>query len=356
MKKRLRSAFAICAALIVSLSMVSCTAEVEKVEPKGMAYFNYFDTVSYVYCYINDSAEQFESCSADVAVILEEYHQLFDIYHEYSGVNNLCTLNKNAGGEPLEVDEKLIDFLLCARELYEKTDGHMNIMMGAVLSLWHDCREAASENPSAAETPDPDALREAASHTGIELLEIDEENRTVRVADPEASIDVGALGKGYATEKAAEYLRAEGKLGYVLNIGGNIRIIGTKPDGSGWITGIKDPADPNTLALNILISDTSCVTSGTYERFYFVDGEKYHHIIDPDTLYPAEYFQSISIITPDSGVADCLSTALFCMSHGDGMKLLENFDNVEVLWITAEGEKLYTPGFEKLMDKAEDTK
>lgn len=317
-----------------------------------MVYFNYFDTVSYVYCYINDSAEQFENCSADVAVILEEYHQLFDIYNEYTGVNNLCTINKNAGGEPLEVDEKLLDFLLCARELYEKTDGEMNIMLGAVLRLWHDCRELASEDPEKAAAPSPEALAAAAEHTGMQLLEIDEQKRTVRVTDPEASIDVGALGKGYAIERAADYLREEGKLGYVLNVGGNIRIIGTRPDGSGWVTGIKDPANPSALAVNLYISDTSCVTSGSYERFFVADGKKYHHIIDPDTLYPAEHFESVSVITPDSGVADCLSTALFCMSYEDGLRLLEAFGDAEALWIDKNGELLMSPGMEKLIHEA----
>ena len=317
-----------------------------------MVYFNYFDTVSYVYCYINDSAEQFEDCSADVAVILEEYHQLFDIYNEYTGVNNLCTINKNAGGEPLEVDEKLLDFLLCARELYEKTDGEMNIMLGAVLRLWHDCRELASEDPEKAAAPSPEALAAAAEHTGMQLLEIDEQKRTVRVTDPEASIDVGALGKGYAIERAADYLREEGKLGYVLNVGGNIRIIGTRPDGSGWVTGIKDPANPSALAVNLYISDTSCVTSGSYERFFVADGKKYHHIIDPDTLYPAEHFESVSVITPDSGVADCLSTALFCMSYEDGLRLLEAFGDAEALWIDKNGELLMSPGMEKLIHEA----
>jgi len=341
---------ALCAVLMLSALMAGCAAAPEKVEPKGMVYFNYFDTVSYVYCYINDSAEQFESCSADVAVILEEYHQLFDIYNEYTGINNLCTLNKNAGGEAIKVDEKLIDFLVYAKSLCEKTDGHMNVMMGAVLRLWHDCREAAAEDRENAFVPDMAALEKANEHTSIELLEIDEENCTVRISDPEASIDVGALGKGYAIERAADFLRAEGKEGYVLNVGGNIRIIGTKPDGSGWVTGIKNPKDPGTLAININIADTSCVTSGSYERFFIADGKKYHHIIDPDTLFPAEYFDSVTVITPDSGVADCLSTALFCMSYEDGLKLLESF-GAQALWILPNGEKLYSPGMEQLVIK-----
>ena len=348
-KVKVISAF--CAVLMLSALMAGCASAPVKVEPKGMVYFNYFDTVSYVYCYINDSAEQFESCSADVAVILEEYHQLFDIYNEYTGINNLCTLNKNAGGEALKVDEKLIDFLLYARELHNRTDGHMNVMMGSVLRLWHDCREAAAEDRENASVPDIKALEDAAKHTSIELLEIDEENCTVRISDPHASIDVGALGKGYAIERAADFLRAEGKLGYVLNVGGNIRIIGTKPDGSGWVTGIKNPKDPSTIAVNITIADTSCVTSGSYERFFIADGKKYHHIIDPDTLFPAEYFDSVTVITPDSGVADCLSTALFCMSYEEGLKLLESF-GAEALWILPDGEKLYSPGMEQLVNKA----
>ena len=281
---------------------------------------------------------------------MEEYHQLFDIYNEYADINNLCTLNKNAGGEAIKVDEKLIDFLVYAKSLCEKTDGRMNVMMGAVLRLWHDCREAAAEDRENASVPDIKALEKANEHTSIELLEIDEENCTVRISDPDASIDVGALGKGYAIERAADFLRAEGKEGYVLNVGGNIRIIGTKPDGSGWVTGIKDPKDPGTLAININIADTSCVTSGSYERFFIADGKKYHHIIDPDTLFPAEYFDSVTVITPDSGVADCLSTALFCMSYEDGLKLLESF-GAEALWILPNGEKLYSPGMEQLVIK-----
>ena len=135
--------------------------EVPQVEPKGKVYYTYFDTVSYVYDYAGDSAERFDDRSAEVSHILSEYHQLFDIYHEYSGINNLCTINKAAGGDALEVDPRLIDFLLCARDMYELTDGEMNIMLGPVLRLWHDCREAAEANPSGADIPSAEALEEA---------------------------------------------------------------------------------------------------------------------------------------------------------------------------------------------------
>ena len=339
-------------AMVIPL-LAGCSAPetpAAQTENKGKSYFTYFDTVSYVYSYAGDSAEQFDERSAEVSDILGEYHRLFDIYHEYSGVNNLCTLNLNAGGEPIEVDEKLIDFLLYARELYQATDGEMNVMMGAVLRIWHDLRDAASDDPGAARLPTEEELSTAAEHTDFSLLEIDEDARTVRIADPAASIDVGALGKGYATEMAARALEAEGVSSYVLNVGGNIRIIGTKPDGTGWVTGVKDPRNTSEFAIKLRLADTSCVTSGVYERYYTVDGVRYHHIIDKDTLFPAEYFSSLTVITKNSAFADALSTALFCMPYDDGAALAEKL-GVDVLWIFPDGEMKYTPGIEKLIEE-----
>ena len=341
----------LCAAVLALLLMTGCAAKPTKIEPQGKACFNYFDTVSYVYSYAGDSAERFEERSAEVSHILEEYHKLFDIYHEYSGINNLCTVNKQAGGEPVPVDEKLIAFLDVAKELYEATDGEMNVMMGAVLRPWHDCREAAAEDPEKAALPDRDALAEAAKHTDFSLLEIDHENNTVRISDPAASLDVGALGKGYATERAADFLREDGAESYVLNVGGNIRIIGAKPDGSGWVTGIRDPAGGDKdFAISLRLKDTACVTSGVYERYFVVDGQRYHHIIDKDTLYPAGYFASLTVLTKDSGLADALSTALFCMSYEEGLALAEQMEGVEVLWIFPDGGIKYTQGVEALIE------
>ena len=314
-----------------------------------MVYFTFFDTVSNIYSYAGDSEEAFGANCEEVATILEEYHHLFDIYHEYSGVNNLRTLNQNAGGDPIKVDQKLIDFLLYAKELYLLTNGEMNVMMGAVLHLWHECREEASNDPSSARIPTEAELSAAALHTNISLLEIDAAAQTVRITDPDARIDVGALGKGYATERAAEHLRAKGVNSYVLSIGGNIRIIGHKPDGSGWGTGIKSPQNPEQYALKLIIANTSCVTSGDYERYFYVNGVKYHHVIDKDTLMPATYFASVSIITEHSGLADALSTALFTMSYEEGLALVNAIGGVEVLWITADGTQYQTPGLSALI-------
>lgn len=339
-------------AVILALALVPALfacGEKPDAEPRGKAYFAYFDTVSYVYSYAGDSEEQFESRAEEVARILEEYHRLFDIYHEYSGMNNLCTVNRLAGGEPVKVDKRLVDFMLYAKELYDMTGGEMNALLGAVLSLWHDCRETA-ENGEGESIPTEEELKAAAGHVDFSLLEIDEENMTLRLSDAEASIDVGALGKGYATERAAEYLEGDGAAGYVLNVGGNIRIIGTKPDGSGWVTGVREPnGGEQRFAVSLLLSDTACVTSGIYERYFTVDGVRYHHIIDKDTLFPSVYYSSVTVVTKDSALADALSTALFCMPIDDGKELIESLEDAQALWIFPDEEIEYSAGLAELM-------
>ena len=259
----MKRALAALLSLWTALAILSgCASQGE--EPKTMVYYTYFDTVSYIYSYAPDSQTEFEANCALVSDILEEYHRLFDIYHEYEGLVNLATVNAHAGGAGLAVDEKLVTFLQEAKDLYGRTDGKMNVMLGSVLKLWHDCRDAAEKDPEDAAIPSPSALQAAAAHTDIDDLEIDAANSTVRIADPEASLDVGAVAKGYAVQRAAEALKSAGVSGYVLNIGGNIRSIGTKPDGSGWTTGVRDPADPAQFAAKVLLSEGSCVTSGRY--------------------------------------------------------------------------------------------
>lgn len=341
---KIKKSFIVLTVLLLSISLIllpSCKKEkTPEPEVQAASYYEYFDTVSVIFSYLGDSKEAFDANCQAVATLLEEYHRLFDIYYEYSGVNNLKTINKNAGKEPVKVDPKLIDFLLYAKEIYALTDGATNVAMGSVLKLWHDAREDGMDDPENAYLPSPDALTEAAEHTDIETIVIDREAGTVFITDPDVSLDVGALGKGYATERAAELLITRGVTSYVLNIGGNIRAIGTKTTGEGWVTGITNPDKTanESFVCRVVIQNTSLVTSGDYERYYLVDGVRYHHIIDPSTNMPARYFSSISVFCEDSALADALSTALFCKSYEDGRALIDRLNDVGAIWVTPDGE------------------
>lgn len=326
--------------LLLLPCFVSCDGERK---PMEKSYFSYFDTFTTVASYANDGAASFQDHCAAVESLLSHYHQLFDIYHAYEGVNNLYTVNQMAGVAPVAVEAELIDLLLYAKEIYVLTGGETNIALGAVLSLWHDCRTTALEGGVAA-LPNADELSEAARHTAIDCLVIDEAAGTVFLTDKDASLDVGAIGKGFAVEKAAALLRERGALGYVVNVGGNLRAIGTKPDGEGWVTGVTDPMGGEELLARLTLSDAALVTSGNYERFYTVADKRYHHIIDKDTLYPAEGFASVTVYAADSGLADALSTALFCMTYEEGAALLSTLPQADALWVTETGEIRMTEG------------
>ena len=318
---------------------------------KVVSYYH-FNTVSSISTYGDTSEKEFNEYVKVADEMLGYYHKLFDIYFEYSGINNIRTINRKAGKSPVEVDDELIEFLLYCKELYTTTKGKTNIMMGSVLSIWHDVREIAEDDfgyLASEDLPTEAKLREAAEHTSIDLLVIDKENKTVYITDPKASIDVGAIAKGYAAQKLADKLKSMGADNMAINAGGNIITIGLRPDGSNWSTKLTNPhktSNEDALICQVEMGETSIVTSGNYERYFICDGVRYHHIIDPVTLMPTEYFASVTIFTQGSGFADALSTALFCMSYEEGLALVNSIGGIDVIWIDNDGNMKYTPGLE----------
>lgn len=312
-------------------------------------YYDFFDTVSYIVGYETDEDKFEENCSF-AADMLEEYHMLYDIYYEYADINNIKTINKNAGVAPVVVDGKIIDLLENSIDMYYKTDGLFNIALGAVLSIWHDYREAAADardNGVEPAVPAMEELRAASLHCNITDIVIDREDSTVYLKDPEMSLDVGSIAKGYAVEMTARALAERGVVNYALNIGGNIRTIGTKEDSSAWAAGIQNP-DENAskpYVVRVGLEDMSLVTSGTYERYYMSNNVRYHHIINPKTQMPENDYLSVSILTADSALGDALSTAVFNMSYEEGAAYVEAYDGVEAFWIFPDGTTAQSSGF-----------
>ena len=334
------------------LLFVSCSPQPQQNTPakeRFSAYsFDCFDTVTTVTGYAANR-EEFDGIANGIIEELEEYHKLFTIYHRYEGLENLCTINETVKGEhrTVTVDRRIIDMLLYAKEMYTLTDGKMNIAMGSVLSIWHEYRTEGTDDPENAELPPTERLLDAAAHTDINALVIDGEACTVTLTDPKMTLDVGAVAKGYAVEMIAQKLEAQGISGYVINVGGNVRTVGKKADGKSWTVGIEDPFGSDDYIAYLALSGESLVTSGSYQRYYTVDGKRYHHIIDPATLMPAEGFVSVSVLTKDSAQGDALSTALFCMSYEQGSSLVKSLDGVEAQWVFADGTRRNSSGWAK---------
>ncbi|MBR4360376.1 MAG: FAD:protein FMN transferase [Clostridia bacterium] len=355
MKQRSHSAVL---ALLLSVIMAACTVCAEsEVSPPAenspgaavYARFNrvetgVFDTVISLTAFAA-SQEDFDRAADEAMSLLRSYHQLLDGYHEYDGLHNLWYVNHHAAQEPVEVPEEFFRLLSWCREQWDQGQRKTNIAMGAVLSVWHDYRMAGIDDPQHAELPPMETLQAAAQHTDFDSLILDADNRTVFFADPLLQLDLGAVAKGYAADAANAYL-SQVMPSYLLSLGGNVYAGEAPMDGrANWSVGVQDPrinagnlVNGTSDILDIL--DVHCktvVTSGDYWRYYVVDNQRYHHIIDPDTLYPSVRMQSVSVVCDSSLLADFLSTTLFILSYEDGLQLVESMEGVEAMWVLPDG-------------------
>ena len=234
-----------------------------------------------------------------------------------------------------------LELLKDCKEYYTLTGGKVNVAMGSVLALWHDAREQAVTYPDQAALPEEQALLDASQHCDMDNVILDEAAGTVFLADPEMRLDVGAVAKGWSVEQVCK----SAPEGLLVSVGGNVCATGPKPGGADWVVGIQSPDGDEAYLHTLNITNGSVVTSGDYQRYYLVDGVRYHHIIDPDTRMPARYWRAVTIICPDSGLADCLSTALFLMDQEQGQALLDQTGAL-ALWVGLDGSMTYSPGFQ----------
>lgn len=313
--------------LLLSALLLGCTAcgGPQKYSADTFA----FDTVINLTAYC-DSEAQFQALRKVVFDRLQQLHKQFDAYNTYEGVNNLCTVNQS-GGRPITVEEDLLELLQFGQDIYEQTDGRVNIAKGELFGLWREARETGL-------LPDDEAVRAAQARGSMEDLLLDEQNRTVTLLDPQMTLDVGAIGKGWAAEAAARAAAEAGYTDFALSAGGNVVVRGQTVDRP-WKVGIRDPrsADSTAYAAAIDATDTAVVTSGGYERNLVVDGKTYCHIIDAETGYPVDNMLSVTVICEDSGLADGLSTALFLMEPQEALTFAKE-QGVRAIVIDREGD------------------
>lgn len=319
------------------------------------SFFDTFDTIVQVIGYTK-TEDEFNSYVKKIESRFQELHKLYDIYNDYEGINNIKTINDNAGIKPIEVDKQVIDLIKFSKDWYDRAGGKTNIAMGSVLGIWHNYREKAENDPANAKIPSIGELLEPSKHTDIDRVVIDEENETVYLEDKKMSLDVGAVAKGYAIELVAREMIQDGFVSGIINAGGNIRVIGKPFDDirEKWGVGIQNPdesiiPDNNEVLDVVFVNNLSVVSSGDYQRYYVIDDRRIHHIIDPETLMPGDYFRAITIITEDSGAADFLSTAVFLMPYEEGKNLVDSLDGVEAVWVMPDGGVEATDGAKKIM-------
>ena len=331
-------------ALLVCILLTGCSQKTRQTEEKiyEATFLSLFDTVTVIKG-AAESKEAFSELAGQLQRELLQYHQLFDIYNDYEGVVNLKAINDRAGEAPVAVDRRIIDLLLDCKRYYELTNGKVNVAMGSVLELWHEERNNGLNDPENAKLPKMESLKEASTHTDFDKVIIDEEASTVFFSDPDIRLDVGAVAKGWSVQRVAENAPA----GLLISVGGNVCATGPKRENTPWVVGVQNPSGGDYLH-TLYVSSGCVVTSGDCQRCYAVYGKLYHHIIDPETLYPGTFWRSVTIVCDDSGLSDALSTALFLLPMEEGQMLLDAC-GAKAMWVDADGNQYYSPGFDALI-------
>jgi len=259
--------------------------------------------------------------------------------------SDVIKINQAAGVEPAQVHEDTFYVIKKALEYGRLTEGVFDITIQPIVELW-------GINTEHAKIPSEEEIEEKIALVDYRKVRMNEEKRTIFLEEKGMGIDLGAIAKGYAADEAVRILKEAGVEHALLNLGGNVITIGRRPDGNSWRIGLQDPRTEETGQDHfgiIDVADATVVSSGDYERYikdvYKKTGERYHHIFDPRSGFPAQKgLIACSIITSSSIDADALSTILFIMGHEQGFELIDQLGSAEAIVVTSNKEIYTTEG------------
>ena len=297
---------------------------------KSAFFFNTYITITF---YSEKDAALFPDCEN----LCRKYEGMLSRTAEGSDIWNL----NHADGKPVVVSEEAAELITDALSYCEYTDGAVDITIAPLMELWDFTSDEENKIP-----PTDEEIKNALKHVNYKNVSVN--GNEVSLADPDASVDLGFIAKGYIADKLKEYLVSKGVESALINLGGNIQLIGTKPDGGDYIIGVRKPfADGNETLTSLPLHDTSFVTSGIYERCFEYDGNFYHHILDPKTGYPVNSgLNQVSVLCDNSETADALSTTLMLLGQKEGMDFLSNHDfKAHALFVDESNQMTYSADF-----------
>lgn len=274
------------------------------------------------------------------ATVMEELERLEALLTFNAPGGDVNKLNENAGKNSVELDPHTIAILEKSQEVAELSGGAFDVTVGPLVKAWG----IGSDEPRILEESEIQELLPLIDYRDLVI----EGNKAFLKREGQM-VDLGGIAKGYAGDVAAEIYRSHGINSAFINLGGNVVTIGSKPDGSPWVVGIRDPRGPNpnttTHVGAVLVKDKSVVTAGDDQRYFDYNGQRYHHILNPHTGYPAQSdLLSVTLITETSLEADALDTAVFILGLEKGREMLEKYGNVEAVFLTKDKKVYVTDG------------
>ena len=318
--------------MFLAISLCGCTLPGSEKNQSVQKTIIAYDTVVTITLYGTTD----EAVLSDVANMCMSYEALFSRTIEGSDIYRI----NHSNGAPVTVNPETLLLIKESIRFSELTDGAIDITIAPVRDLWdftdNDMASSASDSFT---LPDDAALSDALSHVDYHCIQYDEATNTVTLTDPQAQIDLGFIAKGYIADKIKEYLLSQGISSAIINLGGNVLTIGSKPDQTPFKIGIEEPFDTTTSLDVLSVNDRSVVTSGIYQRYATYNDEIYHHILNPETGYPVSGdLLSVTILSDSSMIGDALSTSCLLLGVEESKQLLANFDNVEAVFVTSDYE------------------
>ncbi|WP_227545886.1 FAD:protein FMN transferase [Marinobacter fonticola] len=332
-------------ALLCSAALAGCSFEAEQEvwEISGPV----FGTQYHVKVVLTDDEGRLEDLAGGITGTLEDVDEAMSTWREDSELSRFNSHEQQ--GDWFPVSDPLFEVLAEAQRISQLSDGAFDITVGPVVNLWGFGPEARPD-----QVPEDDLLATRLANTGYEKLELNASDKAIRSDDP-LYLDLSAIGKGYAVDAVARYLKDAGIDAFLVEIGGEVNAKGRKPDGDVWRLAIEKPVSrERTVQRIVALENRAMATSGDYRNYYEADGKRYSHTIDPATGRPIKHrLASVSVIAEDSMTADALATTFNVMGEERGYTFAVQHDIAAYFIFRGENgfESKYTPAFSSyLMD------
>ena len=264
----------------------------------------------------------------------QEVERINRLMSHYRPDSEVSQISRHAGEKEIRVSPETLEVIERALYFSRLSGGAFDITIGPVFRLW-DFREG--------KIPDGEKLRENLKRVDYRRIKADRSRSTVYLDDPRMELDLGAIAKGYAVDRACEVLKKRGVENFLVNAGGDLRVGGRKEKEIPWTIGIQHPRLPSDFIAKIQSKNGGIATSGDYEKYFLKDGERYHHILVPSTGLPARECQCVTILAPTAMDADALATTVFVLGPKKGFALIEEIPNVHALIVDRRGSVLFSP-------------
>ena len=279
-------------------------------------------------------ADSEEKGNTYIDMAVAEISRIEKMISSWDSLSETSEIIRNAGVKPIKVDRELYDLIARSIKISELTEGAFDITYASMDKIW-------KYDGSMKRLPTEEEVKQSVDKVGYKNIVLDPEKGTVFLANKGMRIGFGAIGKGYAADKAKQLLISKGVKAGIMNASGDLTTWGTQPDGSSWMVGITNPLNKDKVFSWFPLDDNAVVTSGNYEKFVEFNGKRYSHIIDPRTGWPVSGLTSATIFAPKAELADALATSIFVMGIETGLDFVNQLPGIECVIVDDQG-KIFT--------------